>query len=87
MDSHTHDLYTTGLLVGRAYALAHSAKTGAVDELRQLAAGDESALVAAAARLRMFAERSPSAVLEQRAASLLVAALEGAAGSLTPASV
>jgi hypothetical protein len=75
VDSRTHDLYTTGLLVGRAYALAHAPERGAVAELVELAADDAGALVAAEARLRGFAERSPDGHVERRAARLLNAAL------------
>jgi hypothetical protein len=75
VDFPTHDLYTTGLLVGRAYALAHASPHGAVAELRDLAAGDEAALVAAEARMRAFADRPTGGFHEQRAAQLLTAAL------------
>jgi hypothetical protein len=83
VDSRTHDLYTTGLLVGRAYALAHASQPGAVDELCQLADGDEGALVAAEARMRGFAGRPTGGCHEERAAHLLAAALEALTGRTT----
>lgn len=72
-------LYNTGLLVGRAYALAHDPErtvTGAVTELLNLAGGDRPALLLAEARLREFLARPTSSVEELRALHFLSAALE-----------
>jgi hypothetical protein len=71
-------LYTTGLLAGRAYALAHDlerSEAGAVSELHALAGGDREALLLAQARLREFAA-GPASIREVHALRLLSRALQ-----------
>lgn len=72
-------LYNTGLLVGRAYALAHDPRqtvAAAVRELHALAGGDRPSLLLAEARLREFAVTASGTEPERQALGMLTAALE-----------
>jgi hypothetical protein len=71
--------YTTGLLVGRAYALAHDPTCDpheAVHELTSLASEEPGALADAVDRFRQLTGRPSASAQEQGALRLLVAALD-----------
>jgi hypothetical protein len=71
-------LFTTGLLVGRAYALAHTQRASrddAIAELLELAVRDVEVLAAAEARVRHFADGASEHDDAFRAQALLDAAM------------
>lgn len=71
--------YTTGLLIGRAFAHANRSASNAsedvAEELCQLADGDRTALVLARARFQEFLAGPTPSPADERALRLLEAAL------------